>query len=133
MLEMGSFSRMLALVGLVGIVSGLGTVLFYWILDLSSHFFQDYLMGYRPMLPAGEESLYEHSSTVFNPYLFFVIPALGGLLSGILVFWLAPEAEGHGTDLDGRHPSRGRADRAKRTETTGYCAVARAEADHVRL
>ena len=33
-----------------------------------------------------------------NPWLLLLIPTVGGLLSGILVFTLAPEAEGHGTD-----------------------------------
>jgi CIC family chloride channel protein len=32
------------------------------------------------------------------PILLIVVPALGGLLSGWLVFRFAPEAEGHGTD-----------------------------------
>ena len=31
-------------------------------------------------------------------WLVLVIPALGGLISGLLVFLIAPEAEGHGTD-----------------------------------
>ena len=31
-------------------------------------------------------------------YLFFLVPAVGGLLSGILVYWLAPDAAGAGTD-----------------------------------
>ena len=31
-------------------------------------------------------------------WLFLVIPALGGLVSGLLVYFIAPEAEGHGTD-----------------------------------
>ncbi|MHB9062130.1 MAG: chloride channel protein, partial [Desulfobacteria bacterium] len=29
---------------------------------------------------------------------FFIIPALGGLVSGVIVYLIAPEAEGHGTD-----------------------------------
>ncbi|HET7094524.1 MAG TPA: chloride channel protein, partial [Thermomicrobiales bacterium] len=33
-----------------------------------------------------------------RPWLLPVVTALGGLLSGIIVFSLAPEAEGHGTD-----------------------------------
>src|SRR5690606_30469039 len=35
---------------------------------------------------------------------------LGGLLSGVIVFWLAPEAEGHGTDaaIDAFHHKGGR-------------------------
>jgi len=37
------------------------------------------------------------------------IPALGGLISGIIVFSLAPETEGHGTDamIDSFHRNRG--------------------------
>jgi CIC family chloride channel protein len=31
-------------------------------------------------------------------WLYLIIPAFGGLLSGVLVFLIAPEAEGHGTD-----------------------------------
>ena len=42
-------------------------------------------------------------------WLFFALPALGGLLSGILVYRYAPEAEGHGTDavLQAFHSQRG--------------------------
>ncbi len=35
---------------------------------------------------------------VLPHYLFFLVPAVGGLLSGILVFTLAPDAAGTGTD-----------------------------------
>jgi H+/Cl- antiporter ClcA len=34
----------------------------------------------------------------FYPWLLVVVPTIGGLVSGALVFTLAPEAEGHGTD-----------------------------------
>ena len=33
-----------------------------------------------------------------HSWLFLIIPALGGLVSGLLVYLIAPEAEGHGTD-----------------------------------
>jgi CIC family chloride channel protein len=33
-----------------------------------------------------------------RPWLLPLVTALGGLLSGLIVFSLAPEAEGHGTD-----------------------------------
>ena len=94
----GPLSKLLGLAGLVGLVAGLGAIVFYWLLNISQYFFMDYLTGYRPMGPAGEPSLIGESDTVFNPFLFFIIPAIGGLLSGLLVYWLAPEAEGHGTD-----------------------------------
>ena len=31
-------------------------------------------------------------------WLLLLVPTVGGLLSGVLVYTLAPEAEGHGTD-----------------------------------
>ena len=34
----------------------------------------------------------------FFPWLLLVIPAIGGIISGVIVFTFAPEAEGHGTD-----------------------------------
>ena len=105
----GPLSKLLGLAGLVGLVAGLGAILFYWLLNTSQHFFMDSLMGYRPMGPAGESSLLGETDTVFKPYLFLVIPALGGLLSGLIVYWLAPEAEGHGTDaaIDTFHRKQG--------------------------
>ena len=34
----------------------------------------------------------------FHWWMLLIVPALGGLLSGFLVYTFAPEAEGHGTD-----------------------------------
>jgi len=39
-----------------------------------------------------------HTTSELKRWLFFFVPAFGGLLSGFLVFKFAPEAEGHGTD-----------------------------------
>ncbi|MEM0155666.1 MAG: chloride channel protein, partial [Thermoplasmataceae archaeon] len=46
----------------------------------------------------------------FHRYLIPVSTVLGGLLSGMLVYWFAPEAEGHGTDaaIDAFHNKGGR-------------------------
>jgi CIC family chloride channel protein len=54
--------------------------------------------GYHPLAPGGEPPLFPESDHAFRPWLLLLIPTIGGLLSGILVFTLAPEAEGHGTD-----------------------------------
>ncbi len=45
----------------------------------------------------------------FYPWLLLLVPALGGLLSGVIVFTFAPEAEGHGTDsvIDAYHNRQG--------------------------
>ena len=49
------------------------------------------------------------SEQPFEPLLLMVVPVLGGLLSGWLVFTFAPEAEGHGTDsvIDAYHNRQG--------------------------
>jgi len=94
----------------VGIVAGLGAVAFYALTQASVHFFLDSLAGYRPAEPYGEPALFEHTDTPFRRYLLFIIPALGGLLAGWLVYTFAPEAEGHGTDsaIDAFHNKKGR-------------------------
>src|SRR3970282_238352 len=37
-------------------------------------------------------------SAPVRSFWFFIVPALGGLVSGVIVYLIAPEAEGHGTD-----------------------------------
>ena len=58
----------------------------------------DALVGYHPHHPEGEPPLFGITAQTFHPWLLLIVPAVGGLLSGWLVFTLAPEAEGHGTD-----------------------------------
>jgi len=93
--------RILALSVTVGIVAGLGALLFYTLLHLSSAIFLNYICNYYPPSAPGEISPIELH---FNPangirrWLLILIPTLGGLASGIIVYSFAPEAEGHGTD-----------------------------------
>lgn len=93
--------RLLALCVLVGLVAGLGAVAFYYLLKLSDFVFMDYLAGYSPTFAAHEGPLF-HTPTAASPplrrWLLLILPAVGGLISGVIVFTLAPEAEGHGTD-----------------------------------
>ncbi len=92
------FRRVLLLAIPTGIIAGLGSVLFYVALDFSHHIFLDALAGYRPEGPAGETSLFKPTPTPFNRWMLLAVPAIGGLISGVLIYSLAPEAEGHGTD-----------------------------------
>ncbi|MHB1035508.1 MAG: chloride channel protein [Pirellulales bacterium] len=93
--------RLLALAVLVGIVAGLGAILFHVATLVVEHYALGDLAGYYPEpRPAGESPLFWHpaSEQTLRPWLLLLIPAVGGLLSGLLVFTIAPEAEGHGTD-----------------------------------
>jgi CIC family chloride channel protein len=102
--------RLLGLAALVGVVAGFGAVLFYCLLDLGKHFVLGELAGYSPSGPGGEAPLFEAGATEFKRWLLLIVPAAGGLVSGLIVYSLAPEAEGHGTDaaIDAFHHRSGR-------------------------
>ena len=105
----GKTGRLVIYSLLVGVISGLGAVLFFYGLSWAKLFFMEYLAG-RPVLePPGEQILEIHLAQEFRPFIFFLIPVIGGLLSGLLVYTFAPEAEGHGTDamIDAFHNKEG--------------------------
>ena len=94
---------------LIGIIAGLGSIVFHYLCMLGMHFFMDMLAGYRPPSPAGEHHLLTPTVTPFRRYMLLILPALGGIFSGWLVYTFAPEAEGHGTDaaIDAYHNKGG--------------------------
>lgn len=91
-------ARLLGLSLVVGVVSGLGAIVFFAACQVVFHYALDVGAGYHPHAPGGEPPLLADTSGALRPWLLLVIPTLGGVLSGFLVFTLAPEAEGHGTD-----------------------------------
>ncbi len=94
---------------LIGIIAGLGSIVFHYLCQAGLHYFMDLVAGYRPPSPAGEHHLFPSTGTPFNRYILLILPALGGILSGWLVYSYAPEAEGHGTDaaIDAYHNKGG--------------------------
>jgi len=93
----------------IGIIAGLGSIVFHYLCQIGVHFFMDMMAGYRPPSPAGEHHLLNPTSTPFNRWVMLFLPALGGLISGWVVYTFAPEAEGHGTDaaIDAYHRKGG--------------------------
>lgn len=81
---------------LVGVISGLGALLFDRLLNLVFKIFITMPSGYQE--PNVGTILSLAHATPTHRWLLLIIPALGGLISGILVYLIAPEAEGHGTD-----------------------------------
>jgi len=80
----------------IGAVAGVGAIVFYLAIKYSTQLFLGAMVGYVPPEPVGEGlPLVE---VMERPWLLPVVTGLGGLLSGLLVFTTAPEAEGHGTD-----------------------------------
>jgi CIC family chloride channel protein len=82
----------------VGIIAGLGAIVFYAACRVVVHYALDAVAGYRPQQPGGEPSLWSETAKRFQPWLLLLLPAVGGILCGLLVFTLVPEAEGRGTD-----------------------------------
>ncbi|PWB69580.1 MAG: chloride channel protein [Anaerolineales bacterium] len=83
---------------LLGIVGGLSAQLFTWLLHLFNNVFMVKLAGYIPPGLPEEGGALIQSIGSHGLWLVPVTTTLGGLISGILVYSLAPEAEGHGTD-----------------------------------
>jgi CIC family chloride channel protein len=89
--------KWLVLGTVVGIIAGLGAVVFYEALRLATHVFLQVLAGYKVPLPASEGGAVA-SSHFARPWAIPLIACVGALAGAVLVFAVAPEAEGHGTD-----------------------------------
>ncbi|MEW5914565.1 MAG: chloride channel protein [Thermodesulfobacteriota bacterium] len=91
-------TRRIAISVLIGVVAGLGAIAFFYALEWARWFCLAYLAGAPAPAPAGEHLVELSASTPYRPWLLFLIPAIGGLISGVVVYTFAPEAEGHGMD-----------------------------------
>lgn len=82
----------------IGLLSGTIAWLFFASLQWSSFLVLGKLAGAPPLEPHGEKIIHMGGDTSFRRWLFFLLPAVGGLISGIIIQLWAPEAEGEGTD-----------------------------------
>ncbi len=96
---------------MVGLVAGLGAVAFYFATDAATewilvHWGGLFYPGHGNSMQSGEVIT---TLQMKHRWFLFLIPSLGGLLSGWLVFTFAPEAEGHGTDavIEAFHKKKG--------------------------
>jgi len=98
--RMRTQGRLLAASILVGIVAGLGGIVFSAAGQAVAQFSLEGIAGYHPASPDAEVRFpwIPGLNAPFNPWMLIVVPAVGGLLSGLIVNRFAPEAEGHGTD-----------------------------------
>ncbi|SPD76328.1 Putative signal transduction protein with CBS domain containing protein (fragment) [uncultured Desulfobacterium sp.] len=94
---------------IIGLIAGLGAIAFHYLCHVGTHFFLDQMAGYRPPDPHGEKPILDPTNRPFIRWMLLFVPALGGILSGVIVYTFAPEAEGHGTDaaIDAYHNKGG--------------------------
>ncbi len=84
----------------MGLASGLVAALFFLALEVASQLTFGLLAGMPQPIPPGDAVVHLEAVGSGEPrrWVFFLLPVVGGLLSGLLVYRFAPEAEGHGTD-----------------------------------
>nr|WP_315861449.1 chloride channel protein [Stieleria tagensis] len=94
---------------IVGVAVGIGAIAFYILGQLVVRYTLGEFAGYIPPSPTGERGLFEVSTTVFRPWMIVVVMTIGGLVSGMIVYRWAPEADGAGgnTVIDAFHNKRG--------------------------
>jgi len=65
---------------LIGVVAGLGAVIFYGLLSIVTHFTLGSIAGYYPIQVGGEPNLFLESGKTVNRLFLLFILLLGGLL-----------------------------------------------------
>ncbi|MDE3082274.1 MAG: chloride channel protein [Acidobacteriota bacterium] len=89
--------KWLVLGSAVGVIAGLGAVAFYEALRVASYVVLQVVAGYRIPQPVGEGGALA-SGYFARPWAVPLVASAGALAGALLVFTIAPEAEGHGTD-----------------------------------
>ncbi|KAA5543901.1 chloride channel protein [Roseiconus nitratireducens] len=94
---------------LVGIAVGIGAIVFYLLGQMVVRYSLGEFAGYMPPVAGGERAFFGEPDTPFRPWMIVLVMTVGGLVSGVIVYWLAPEADGAGgnTVIDAFHNRRG--------------------------
>ena len=108
--EFQSMGKWFLLSALIGVVAGVGGIVFQYLGQVVQFLTLATLAGFEPQDAAGEHVLFRETARDFVPWMVVVVMTAGGLFSGWLVYTFAPEAEGHGTDaaIDAFHNRLGR-------------------------
>jgi CIC family chloride channel protein len=81
---------------LIGVVAGVGAIAFFESIEFATEHLLHDIAGYKPPAPLGEGTAETSGPT--RAWALPLLLAAGGLVSGLIVYLFAPEAEGHGTD-----------------------------------
>jgi len=93
----GYLRKWLLLGILIGVIAGLGAALFLTMLHAGTSWLLGTVGGHHVATTAGEGGI--HTASGFSrPWAVPLVVAAGALVAALLVYFFAPEAEGHGTD-----------------------------------
>ncbi len=110
-----STGKWILLTVLVGVVAGIGSLIFAYMLEHLQHYCFVVLAGYNHPLPGGEggggPSAFSINQVlnVGHRWILLVMPVLGGLLSGVLVYYTTPPSDSQGIDsvIEAYHMNKG--------------------------
>jgi CIC family chloride channel protein len=108
-LELRSTGKWFVLSVVIGVVAGVGAIGFHLVGQSVQHVALGRIAHFHAGEAVAEGSVFGEPPGHFRPWLLVAVMAVGGLVSGVLVYTFAPEAEGHGTDaaIDAFHNKRG--------------------------
>lgn len=106
---MPSAGKWFMLSGSVGIVAGVGAIVFQFLVSGCQYAMVGWLAGFPHHEAVAEYSPFPVPHTSFSPWWLLAVLTVGGLVAGWLSWQFAPEASGHGTDaaIDAFHNRRG--------------------------
>lgn len=96
--SLGNAGRWSLLAALVGLIVGVACVALEAATQAVGHFTLAKLAGFPYQLAIGEHAYFEWDAEGLSPLMVIAVMGAGGLVSGLLVYRLAPEAAGAGTD-----------------------------------
>jgi CIC family chloride channel protein len=97
--EGATFLRKWGFIGiLIGIGAGLGALALSWCIQLVTNFVLVPIVGYTPPLPGGEGAVAQYVFHMSRPWLLPLVTGGAGLIGGFIVWKLAPETAGIGTN-----------------------------------
>lgn len=104
----GQRHRVIVVSVLVGALTALTTLVFFYAVEYASHVFQHVLMGISHPVPAGEQlPVVTKSGGEQRHWLIVILPAVGAALGGLLVHRFYTGARGHAIDTTIRAFHRG--------------------------
>jgi CIC family chloride channel protein len=97
--EEATFLRKWGFIGiLIGVGAGFGALALIWSIRFITQNVLVPIVGYAPPLPGGEGGITQYLFHMERPWLLPVVTAGAGLVSGFLIWKLAPETAGIGTN-----------------------------------
>ena len=83
----------------IGVISGVMAIVFYGSVDWCTRFLLGSLGGYHPATIAASPGGFHIASGFTRAWAIPLLAGAGALVAALLVFRVAPETEGHGTDV----------------------------------